>query len=102
VDTYQAIAHFAALYQQYAEAHDAARQAAIDAGEDQPQGILDRMAAGIMANNGQSWSQTPKARHNFEQSLPRHATAGAQAYVHGLPGNAYTEFLLQYFGPYQG
>ena len=77
----------------------AARQSAIDAGEDGPKGMAQRMAAGILSYHGRSWSQTARAKQNFQQSMYSHAVQGSAAYVNGQPGNAYTEYLSERYGP---
>ncbi len=82
-----------------AEAYDAARQSAIDAGEHKPQGMAERAAAGILAYNGSSWTQTAAAKQRFGRSMAKHAALGSQAYVNGEPGNAYTEHLVNRYGP---
>lgn len=82
-----------------AEAYDAARQSAIDAGEHKPQGMAERAASGILAYNGSSWTQTAAAKQRFARSMAKHAALGSQAYVNGEPGNAYTEHLVNRYGP---
>jgi len=81
-----------------AEAYDSARQSAIDAGEHKPQGAMERIAAGILAYNGSSWTQTAAAKQRFARSMAKHANLGSQAYVNGGPGNAYTQFLENRYG----
>jgi hypothetical protein len=51
------------------EAYNECWQEAISAGALEPQGLLDRMAAGHMAYNGQSWADTPKARARLQEML---------------------------------
>lgn len=80
-------------------AYDAARQSAIDAGADKPKGFAQRMASGILSYNGGSWAQTANAKQAFQQALYTQSVAGSQAYVNGQPGNAYTEYLNQRYGP---
>jgi hypothetical protein len=82
-----------------AEAYDAARISAIDAGEHKPKGLAQNIAAGILAYNGSSWTQTAAAKQNFQRSMAKHATLGAQSYVAGEAGNAYTEYLTNRYGP---
>lgn len=82
-----------------AEAYDAARQSAIDAGEHKPQSMAERAAAGILAYNGSSWTQTAAAKQRFARSMAKHAALGSQAYVNGEEGNAYTEHLVNRYGP---
>jgi hypothetical protein len=82
-----------------AEAFDAARQSSIDAGEHKPKGVAQNIAAGIMAYNGSSWTQTAAAKQNFQRSMAKHATLGAQSYIGGESGNAYTEYLTNRYGP---
>lgn len=81
-----------------AEAFDAARVSAINAGEHKPQGAMERMSAGILAYNGSSWTQTAAAKQRFARSMAKHAAIGSQAYVTGEQGNAYTEFLENRYG----
>ena len=82
-----------------AEAYDAARQASIDAGEHKPKGMAQRAAAGILAFNGSSWTQTAAAKQSFARSMAKHAALGSQAYINGEEGNAYTEHLVNRYGP---
>ncbi len=82
-----------------AEAYDAARQSSIDAGEHKPQSMAERAAAGILAYNGSSWSQTAAAKQRFARSMSKHAALGAQSYINGEEGNAYTEHLVNRYGP---
>jgi hypothetical protein len=89
---------FGELMSTDAAAYDAARQSAIDAGEHKPQGLAERAASGIMAYNGGSWSQTAAAKQRFARSMAKHASLGAQAYVSGGEGNAYTEYLNNRYG----
>ena len=49
----------AALYQ---ERYERCRQRAIAAGALKPKGMGERMAAGVLASNGQSWENTAKAQ----------------------------------------
>lgn len=81
-----------------AEAYDAARVSAIEAGEHKPQGAMERIAAGILAYNGGSWTQTAAAKQRFARSMAKHAAIGSQAYISGEKGNAYTEFLENRYG----
>lgn len=80
-------------------AYDAARASAIEAKEDAPKGIGERMAAGIFAYNGGSWSQTANAKQRFQLSMYNHAVEGSQAYVGMQPGNEYTQYLHDRYGP---
>lgn len=89
---------YAELMSSDSEAYDSARMAAINAGEHKPQGAMERMAAGILAYNGSSWTQTAAAKQRFARSMSKHAAIGAQAYVNGGPGNEYTEFLVNRYG----
>ncbi|MBP9093993.1 hypothetical protein KBI23_23425 [bacterium] len=82
-----------------AEAYDAARQSSIDAGEHKPKGMAQRAAAGILAYNGSSWTQTAAAKQSFARSMAKHAALGSQAYINGEEGNAYTEHLVNRYGP---
>jgi len=90
---------YANVFSNDVEAFDAARQSAIDAGEDQPHGIVERMAAGYMAKEGKSFKQTAAAKQRFQNSMYKHAAIGSQAYVAGQDGNAYTEYLEKRWGP---
>lgn len=83
-----------------AEAYDAARTSAISAGEHKPQGAMERMAAGVLAYNGSSWTQTAAAKQRFARSMAKHAAIGAQAYISrdSNQANAYTEFLENRYG----
>lgn len=83
-----------------AEAYDAARTSAIAAGEHKPEGALQRMAAGVLAYNGSSWTQTAAAKQKFARSMAKHAAIGAQAYISrdSNQANAYTDFLENRYG----
>ena len=78
--------------------YDAARQSAIAAGEDEPHGMVERMAAGVMAFEGKSFKQTARAKERFTNALYKHAALGSEAYVGRQPGNAYTEGLEARYG----
>lgn len=80
-------------------AYDAARSSAMESGAHKPQNWKERMAAGIMTYNGGSWSQTAVAKQRFQQAMYSQAVQGSQAYVLNQPGNAYTEYLNDRFGP---
>lgn len=80
-------------------AYDAARAAAIEAKEDGPKGMAERMAAGMYAYNGGSWSQTANAKQRFQLAMYNHAVEGSQAYVGMQPGNEYTQYLNDRYGP---
>jgi hypothetical protein len=92
------IMRLADLYRSDAAAHDAARQAATEAGEPRPRGIGQRFASGIFGFNASHWATTPKARQRFQEALAEQALKGATDYVCGLPGNAYARFLVERFG----
>lgn len=81
------------------QALDAARQSCIDAGEDGPHGVVERMAAGYMAYSGKSFKQTVRAKERFQNSMFKHAAIGSAAYVAGETGNAYTQYLETRYGP---
>ena len=52
--------------QSYEEAYEECRQAAIAAGALKPQGLAERMAAGVLAyQRGQSWASTPTAQNRL-------------------------------------
>lgn len=89
---------FTELFKDDSEAFDAARQSAIDSGEDGPKGMFERMGAGFMAHQGGTFKQTARAKERFAKSLFKHAALGAESYVSGKPGNAYTEYLRTRFG----
>jgi hypothetical protein len=94
------IAAFSKLIEQDPIAKGAARQAAINAGEDKPVGFGERVAAGIMAHHGRSYKTSQNARQNFQQGMARQAVLGATAYVGGEAGNAFTQHLVRRFGPW--
>ena len=77
---------------------DAARASAVAAGEDQPHGMVERMAAGVMAFEGKSFKQTARAKERFTNALYKHAALGSEAYVSRQPGNAYTAGLEERYG----
>jgi hypothetical protein len=79
-------------------AYDAARQATIEAGGDAPKGIGQRVAANLLAYNGKSFKQTAIAKQQFTQGLYEQAMTGAEAYVNGGEGNAYTDYLRGRWG----
>lgn len=89
---------FTELFKDDSEAFDAARQSAIDAGEDGPQGMFERMGAGFIAYSGGTFKQTARAKERFGKALFKHAALGSQAYVSGQQGNAYTQYLTSRFG----
>jgi len=89
---------FTELFKEDPEAMDAARQAAIDAGEDQPKGMRERMAAGVIGWQGGTFRQTGLAKQRFARSLFQHAALGSEAYVSGQQGNSYTAYLRGRFG----
>jgi hypothetical protein len=80
------------------QGYDAARQACIDAGEDAPKTMMERMAAGYMAHEGKSFKQTTRAKERFQRAMFKQALLGSEAYVSGESGNAYTEFLRTRYG----
>jgi hypothetical protein len=90
---------YANVFTNDVEAFDAARQSAIDAGEDGPKGLVENMAAGWMAYSGKSFKQTTAAKQRFQNNMYKHAALGSQAYVQGQEGNAYTEYLEKRWGP---
>ncbi len=51
----------------FQQAYYACQQAAIDAGALEPQGIAERMAAGVMASSGQRWADCQRARQRLEE-----------------------------------
>lgn len=81
-------------------AFDAARESAIDAGEDGPQGFMESAAAGFMAYKGSSFKTTATAKQRFSRSLSQHALAGSEAFRKQQPGNDYTEYLNDLWGGY--
>jgi hypothetical protein len=81
------------------QGYDAARQSCIDAGEDGPKNMVERMAAGYMAHEGKSFKQTVRAKERFQRAMFKQALIGSEAYVNGEQGNAYTNFLNQRYGP---
>ncbi len=89
---------FTELFKDDAEAFDAARQSAIDAGEDAPKSAFERMGAGFLAYSGGTFKQTARAKERFGKSLFKHAALGSEAYVSGRPGNSYTQYLRTRFG----
>jgi hypothetical protein len=89
---------FTELFKDDSEAFDAARNSAINAGEDAPQGMFERMGAGFMAYSGSTFKQTGRAKERFGKSLFKHAALGSEAYVSGRPGNDYTQYLRTRFG----
>ncbi len=97
-----AIARFTNLHMEDEAAHDALRQALIAAREPQPQGLLEGMAANWLDSQGKSWAVTPAGQERLRIAKSQLAARGAEAYVHGWGGNAYTQHLRTRFGPYQG
>jgi transposase len=91
-------AGYATTFSSDSEAFDAARQSAIDAGEDGPQNMGERMAAGFLAHEGKSFKQTATAKQRFQRSLFKHAVLGSEAYVNGQEGNQFTEYLRTRYG----
>jgi hypothetical protein len=99
---------FADLYLSDDLANDAARQAALAAGEPKPQGLGEFLAAKWHEYTLlQPWSATRRGQQRFNEALAEQARMGALAYVYGdSPGvvgaghNAYTRFLVDRYGPY--
>ena len=77
---------------------DAARQAAIDTGADQPKGLFENLAANWYAATGSSFKQTVRAKERFAQQRYAVAAAGSTAYVSGQQGNAFTQYLRDKYG----
>lgn len=92
------VAGYAGALNSDSEAYDAARQSALTAGEDGPQGAMENAAAGFMAFSGGNFRQTALAKQRFQRSLFKHAVLGSEAYVSGQSGNAYTEYLRVRYG----
>ncbi|MGH9550526.1 MAG: hypothetical protein ACRD3W_14185, partial [Terriglobales bacterium] len=74
-------------------AHDAARQAAIDAGADKPHGLMEYIGAGLLFASRSSFEQTALAKQRFQRAISSEAIKGAASYVQREPGNAYTNYL---------
>ncbi len=91
-------AGYAGVFSQDPAAFDAARQSAIDAGGDQPKGFAQRIAANWMQYSGGSFKSTAIAKNQFQQALMEQATLGAESYVNGGQGNAYTSYLRGRYG----
>ena len=91
-------AGYAGVFSQDPAAFDAARQSAIDAGGDQPKGLAQRIASNWMQYSGGSFKSTAIAKNQFQQSLMEQATVGAESYVNGGQGNAYTSYLRGRYG----
>lgn len=49
------------------EAYDECEREAIAAGALEPQDWQERMAAGVLASNGESWEKTPAARARLQE-----------------------------------
>lgn len=79
-------------------ARDAARKAAVQAGAQQPQGLLENMAANWLGNTGSSWNKTAMSKERFQQAMFGEAVKGSQAFVSRTPGNAYTDYLKDRYG----
>lgn len=89
---------FTELFKEDAEAFDAARVSAFEAGEDRPKGLFERAAAGMIGFQGGHFRDTATAKNRFMRSLFKQAALGSEAYVSGQKGNAYTEYLRTRFG----
>ncbi len=95
---------FTELMKDDAEAHDAARNAAIDSGVLEPErlgrpgGLSERIAAGWIGYNGGSFRETALAKQRFNRAMFEQAATGSEAYVSGQEGNAYTQYLRTRFG----
>jgi hypothetical protein len=95
---------FTELMKDDAEAHDAARNAAIEAGVLEPErlgrpgGLSERIAAGWIGYNGGSFRETALAKQRFNRATFEQAATGSEAYVSGQSGNAYTQYLRTRFG----
>jgi hypothetical protein len=92
------IARLTNLHLEDEAAHDALRQAARDAGEPKPQGLLDSLAANHLEAQGQLWAATPAGQERLRHAKAELAAQGAAAYVEGRSGNAYTQHLVKRFG----
>ncbi len=92
------VSDLAALHSQDQAAYAAAHAAAVAAGALEPQGMMERMAAGVMASNGQWFRNTAVAQGRLAAMIPQAAYAGAAAYLAGQRGNAYTHYLAGRFG----
>jgi hypothetical protein len=80
---------------------DAARQSAIDAGYDKPQGFSERIASGIaMGINGKHWGSSAVAKQRFQHGMYKEALSGSLAYIEGRQGNAYTSALKDFCGDF--
>lgn len=99
----EAITAYAQFYAQDQDACDAAYRAAREAGVNQPQGLKERLAAGVLENEEGfgAFEATPLIQARIQQAMPDYALQGAQAYIGGTSGNAYTTFLRNRFGAYQ-
>ncbi len=81
--------------------YDAARQSAIDAGYDKPQGMSERIASGIaMGLNGKHWANSATAKNRFHHGMYKEAMKGSLAYMEGKQGNAYTSALRDFCGDF--
>jgi len=78
---------------------DKMRQAAKEAGYDQPKGMGDRMASGIMMGlSGKHWGNTAAAKQNFQHGMFKEGAKGAMSWVQGQKGNAVTDHLNSTLG----
>jgi hypothetical protein len=79
---------------------EAARQAAIASGADQPQSLSERIAHNLDTNmGGLGWSGSRAAGVRMEQAMWTESVKGASAYLKGESGNAATQYLRQRYGP---
>lgn len=83
-------------------AMDAAREATIEAGADRPRGLVEGMAANLMAYSGKSFKQSAVAKNRFQREMYANAVHGSEAYIGGQQGNAYTEYLRGRYGGWTG
>jgi len=91
-------AGYAGVFSQDPAAFDAARQSAIDAGGDKPRGMAQQIASNWLQYSGGSFKSTAIAKNQFQQTLMEQATLGAESYVNGSSGNAYTGYLRGRYG----
>ena len=79
-------------------AMDAARGAAVQAGAHRPQGFAQGIMANMSSYFGKNWATTGLGKQQFNNAMYSAAVSGAESYVGGRAGNAYSDYLRGRYG----
>jgi hypothetical protein len=94
------VAFYASLCGESRDFWDAAYEAARRDGAWKPKNFWDRRAAAVyFSHTGRTVEETNLGQNLIRAAIPEYAEKGARAYVYGYAGNAYTQRLLEVFGP---